>query len=922
MWTRSFVVVAAFVVVAVAAAQSPDGARGTAPSSVRRPSLAAERLAAASEHLRAGDSERAFECYQSAFAERGADPDGARARVIAARLREQVEELPPNVRIPFLVLAEEELERTFEVEGFAELEFELGTALDESGEPAEAAERLARAFDRGCGLGASPGILHRLAGELANARLYACRFSSAREAAWTSFEYAMLVDDAAQRAERSALALLVIANVESTLGGDEDALAALDAALARTEYGPRLREQLLLSRVHSAKELGRLDDARRSIEELKALPKTTDDVGFDLQLALTELELLDPVRQRAEREAVLARAKELAEATKIGSEDPTLLGAEAWMRFQQGEHAKARELAQRAVDGYESTGDLENLFNVQDTLVRASIALRDLDGARQAVRACLDVVRRALDHVDPSDAVLLRRRFVVVHELEQDVLALEARLKPDRSAATARAGFKAAQRTKGIALASARAQAGSEERSGVVSAAATKAERGTALFAEGLACSSLSVQTALGDDRSGLVEYAHGDEGLFAYCVTSKGLERHELGPWAELEQRAREFVFAIGTSDDRASSFQIARLGHELHQRLFAPIVGNHPNVSRWIVVPTPGLSILPFDALLSAPVPESPELPPFSEWPFLVRTLEIDVCPSTPFAVELTRRVPQRKTPRALVIAAPTYASSPRGTERAGTADSTERWPDLRSATREAQSIANQLVTPAERGEHGELESFLSASRLPSRPIRGEKLDLFVGPSATAEALAKADERYSILYCIAHGRVDLHEPERSALVLPNGRGGVEAFTWRQVEGLHLDADLVVLSACETAVGKLQRGEGSLSLAHAFLQAGARGVIASLWSVNDEKTVVLFADPYVWSSPDGKPRSTCFHTRVLVDGVAPATALYEAKQHASSSKRGGTLGTQEPGLARQIDTSDPYCWAGFVYVGAVRSGR
>ena len=130
------------------------------------------------------------------------------------------------------------------------------------------------------------------------------------------------------------------------------------------------------------------------------------------------------------------------------------------------------------------------------------------------------------------------------------------------------------------------------------------------------------------------------------------------------------------------------------------------------------------------------------------------------------------------------------------------------------------------------------------------------------------------------------------------------------------------MLSACETAVGKLQRGEGSLSLAHAFLQAGARGVIASLWSVNDEKTVVLFADPYVWSSPDGKPRSTCFHTRVLVDGVAPATALYEAKQHASSSKRGGTLGTQEPGLARQIDTSDPYCWAGFVYVGAVRSGR
>ena len=100
------------------------------------------------------------------------------------------------------------------------------------------------------------------------------------------------------------------------------------------------------------------------------------------------------------------------------------------------------------------------------------------------------------------------------------------------------------------------------------------------------------------------------------------------------------------------------------------------------------------------------------------------------------------------------------------------------------------------------------------------------------------------------------------------------------------VNADLVVLSACETGIGEQQRGEGVLSLARAFAFAGAKSIVASLWSVNDQSTMQIM-DNFYKEIKAGKPKN-----------IALANA-----------KRSYLL--QNPGLG-----AHPFFWAGFVALG------
>src|SRR6185436_16634553 len=96
-------------------------------------------------------------------------------------------------------------------------------------------------------------------------------------------------------------------------------------------------------------------------------------------------------------------------------------------------------------------------------------------------------------------------------------------------------------------------------------------------------------------------------------------------------------------------------------------------------------------------------------------------------------------------------------------------------------------------------------------------------------------------VVHFATHGLVDSRRPERSGLVLSMGdaRGRPRDGFLRlaDIQELRLSADLVVLSACQTALGKDVRGEGLVGLTRAFMLAGAPRVVASLWRVDDEGT-------------------------------------------------------------------------------------
>jgi CHAT domain-containing protein len=104
-------------------------------------------------------------------------------------------------------------------------------------------------------------------------------------------------------------------------------------------------------------------------------------------------------------------------------------------------------------------------------------------------------------------------------------------------------------------------------------------------------------------------------------------------------------------------------------------------------------------------------------------------------------------------------------------------------------------------------------------------------------------------------------------------------------IYNLNLPAELVVLSACQTGVGKQVKGEGLIALTRGFMYAGAKSVVASLWKVDDEATAALMAE---------------FYKQMFRNKLKPAAALRQAQSNISKEKR----------------WQSPYYWAGFFIQG------
>ncbi len=163
-----------------------------------------------------------------------------------------------------------------------------------------------------------------------------------------------------------------------------------------------------------------------------------------------------------------------------------------------------------------------------------------------------------------------------------------------------------------------------------------------------------------------------------------------------------------------------------------------------------------------------------------------------------------------------------------------------------------------------------------------------VLVGAAAT-EANFKSQElsAYRVIHLAVHGVSSPQFPDRAALVLGNSAASGEdgLLQAREIRDLDLRADLVVLSACETGNGKLLGEEGIASLERAFLLAGAKSVIASLWTADDTYTIALMKRMY----------------QHLVDGSDKGTALQQAKLD----------------LLKEFgDQALPVYWAGFTLVG------
>ena len=385
----------------------------------------------------------------------------------------------------------------------------------------------------------------------------------------------------------------------------------------------------------------------------------------------------------------------------------------------------------------------------------------------------------------------------------------------------------------------------------------------------------LNQMQALLDPETLLLVYRLGKRRSFLWVVSPRSLKSFDLSGQEDLVREAEQFHRALmKPPPDKASDEGEAAAGQRLFDRLLGRAAGEFGH-KRLVVVADGALYHAPFAALIN---PETGRR--------LITEHELVSLPSIS-ALALLRRDLEGRTPAPktlAVIADPVFELQDDRIKTKATAPtySSEILDPRRTAVRSAQESDLQIFRRLKLSR----EEANQITRL-TPPSMHVKLMDFAASRATFE---KMDLRlYRIIHLATHGVMNPKTPELSGLVLSlydeNGQPQNGFLRAHEIYNLKLGADLVVLSACQTALGKEVRGEGILGLARGFMYAGAPRLVASLWKVDDEATARLM---------------TRFYQGMLVDRLSPAAALRKAQTEMQSSR----------------NLSHPYYWAGFVLQG------
>ncbi|HYL04890.1 MAG TPA: CHAT domain-containing protein, partial [Thermoanaerobaculia bacterium] len=376
-----------------------------------------------------------------------------------------------------------------------------------------------------------------------------------------------------------------------------------------------------------------------------------------------------------------------------------------------------------------------------------------------------------------------------------------------------------------------------------------------------------------------LLELVLGDERSFAWTIGDRGVRSFVLPPGRELERSARR-LFESASAAGAVAVPSPRDSGEELARVLLAPAWSEARRASRLVVVPDGALELVPWSAL---PVP-----PAGGSWssplrvPFIERAEVVEIPSATSLALTRRRRAERPTAARwAAVFADPVFDAEDLRVRSAQRLRVPATLPPARSPEPPAGGRPRGLERlPATRREAAAIASLAPPGQVFAA------LDF----AANREAVLSADlSRYRVVHFATHAVADTRNPELSGLVLSqvDATGSPRAGFLRvpDVEDLELAADLVVLSGCQTALGKEIRGEGLLGLTRAFAAAGVPRVLGSLWRVEDRATAEVMTRLY---------RAMWRH------GATAAAALRTAQQ----------------AVRRDPRYRAPHYWAAFVHQG------
>jgi CHAT domain-containing protein/tetratricopeptide (TPR) repeat protein len=345
-----------------------------------------------------------------------------------------------------------------------------------------------------------------------------------------------------------------------------------------------------------------------------------------------------------------------------------------------------------------------------------------------------------------------------------------------------------------------------------------------------------------------LVEYFIGDSRSWVWAIDAKRVAMASLPGRPAIEGLVRRYRELTATRSPDAREAAEA-----LRRTLLGPVAAQLGRGGTLIVVPDGVLHYLPFETLPAPPAH------------FLAESFTVSYAPSASVLDDLDTRPPPASGKELLAFGDPDF-----GPVRSPAGAALVRAMDQRRALR-----LNPL--PSSRQEVRSIAALFNPSSVTT----------YLGAAATKSSLEKEHlPDYRRIHFATHAFVDEVRPERSGIALAAAAGKDGMLRSPEIARLKLNADLVVLSACETALGPVIRGEGVVGLKQAFLYAGASRVVASLWEVNDIVTAEFMR---------------LFYTRMNA-GESPATALRSAK-----------IAMMNSGVPAY---RDPKFWAPFVLIG------
>lgn len=325
------------------------------------------------------------------------------------------------------------------------------------------------------------------------------------------------------------------------------------------------------------------------------------------------------------------------------------------------------------------------------------------------------------------------------------------------------------------------------------------------------------------DEGTTLLEYFVGREGSFLFLVTREGFSAHRLPPADVLRQN----VQALRTTLLRSSILTLERFRREaggLHDTLLGPLAAALEHTPDLLISPDGPLTVLPFEVLLT----DSSRGASYKDLSYLLREHSVSYVPSASVLAGLREPRPEAKVDggmrkRLVAFGDPIYPAAQLAASPLRGPVSPAAAPQLPGTGREVDAIA---------GLYPEAEV--------ARYVRGEATEENVKDNPLLQTAQR-------IHFATHGLVDEARPHLSGLMLTRLPGSREdgLLQVHEIFNLRLDADLVTLSACETGLGEQVTGEGMVGLTRAFLYAGARSLIVSLWPVSDLSTPELMTSFY-----------------------------------------------------------------------------